>query len=330
MIKAALLATPEVARDVYGQGRREQIALRAELLDEVISPEQLAEKISLFQDIEVIFTGWGMPSLTKDQIANLPRLKAVFYAAGSVQAFARPLLVRGITVVSAWRANAIPVAEFTLAQLLLATKGYFRNLREYHTDPASPASAYRGPGNYGETIALLGAGAIGRKVIEMLQPFHLNIVVYDPFLDTSTAAGLGVEKVTLEAAFECALVVSNHLPEKPETIGLVNADLMARLRPGATLINTGRGKTINPEDLYQTLLARPDLTALLDVTEPEPLPANSQLFALANIQITTHIAGSIGDETLRLADYCLEDFDRYLRGEPLRHQVTLEMLDNLA
>lgn len=330
MIKAAFVADEARLMQVYGAGRRELIAARTDLLPAIVPSDQLTAFLPALHDVEVIFSTWGMRRLTEEQLDALPHLRAVFYAAGSVQGFAQPLLERGITVVSAWRANGIPVAEFALAQILLACKGYWRNGREYDGSPGSSHASFRGPGNYGETVALLGAGAVGRVLILLLRPFRLRVVVYDPFLSDAAAQALGVERVSLEEAFRRAFVVSNHLADKLETEGLINGGLLARLREGAVFINTGRGRTVNEGDLAEAMRQRPDLTALLDVTHPEPLPPDSPLLRLRNVQITSHIAGSINDEVYRLADYCIEEFDRYAQGEPLHHAVTLEMLATMA
>ena len=115
-----------------------------------------------------------------------------------------------------------------------------------------------------------------------------------------------------------------------EIAGLIDGALLGRMREGAVFLNTGRGRTVNEADLMETLRRRPDLTALLDVTHPEPPAADSPLFHLPNVRVTTHIAGSLNDEVHRLADFCLDEFDRYARGEPLRHAVTLEMLTTMA
>ena len=119
-------------------------------------------------------------------------------------------------------------------------------------------------------------------------------------------------------------------PDKPEIAGLLNGAMFARLREGATFINTGRGRTVNETDLIATMRRRPDLTALLDVTHPEPPPPASPLFTLPNLRVSSHIAGAISDEVHRLADCCIEEYTRYSRGESLSHAVTLEMLAALA
>lgn len=322
VINVAFVGNPEMIQDVFGLGRRDAWEACSNVQPGVVTPEDLELHPSKLADVEAVVSTWGMPVLDDAQLDAMPNLKAVFYAAGSVNGFAQPLLDRGIIVSSAWQANAVPVAEFTLSQILLACKGYFRNVREYRATPSIGYETSRGPGVFGETIALLGAGAIGRRLIELLRPFHLHILVFDPFMSEEQAKALGVEKVSLIEAFERGYVVSNHLANKPQTVSLIDGQLLCRMRSGATFINTGRGKTVYHDEMIDVLRKRPDLTALLDVTDPEPLPDNSPLFDLANVMVSSHIAGSIRDEVRRMADYMLEEFNRYIAGEPMKYLVT--------
>jgi phosphoglycerate dehydrogenase-like enzyme len=329
--RAAFFGEAEQIRRVYEGERWDRVAELTDLRPGVVRGADIAASGGGgLADVEVAFSTWGMPRLTDAQFDALPRLRAVFYAAGSVQGFARPFLERGIAVFSAWQSNAVPVAEYTLAQILLATKGYFRNERDCRTYEGRQSHPFRGPGNYGETVALLGAGAIGRRVIGLLKPFRLHVIVYDPFLSDADAAALGVEKVTLEEAFARGYVVSNHLANKPETVKMLNAPLFARLRDDAIFINTGRGATVDEDALISEFTRRPTLTALLDVTWPEPPSADSPLYALPNVHLTSHIAGSIGDEVRRMADDMIAEFVRWERGEPTPTRVTPEMLDRMA
>jgi phosphoglycerate dehydrogenase-like enzyme len=167
-------------------------------------------------------------------------------------------------------------------------------------------------------------------VIQLLKPFSLHLLVFDPFLSETAARELGVEKVGLDEAFSRGIVVSNHLANNPQTVGMLNAAHFAQLRPGATFINTGRGLTVVESDLTDVLRVRPDLTALLDVTWPEPAPPNSPLWELPNVRISTHLAGSTGNEVRRMADWCLDEFERWTQDKPLRSAVTLEMLETMA
>jgi phosphoglycerate dehydrogenase-like enzyme len=102
------------------------------------------------------------------------------------------------------------------------------------------------------------------------------------------------------------------------------------MQQGATFINTGRGQQINEQELIEVLKERPDLYALLDVTWPEPPPDGSPLYTLANVKLSSHIAGSIGNEVVRMADLVIEEFLCWQAGLPLQHEVTLDMLERMA
>jgi phosphoglycerate dehydrogenase-like enzyme len=316
---------------VYGRGRRERLAGICELLPVIVCSPAFDALRPALEEVEALFTTWGMDEDLARRAAGLPRLKAVFHAAGTVQAFARPLLDRGIMVVSAWSANALPVARFTLSQILLSLKGYFRNARAARL-PANRGRlvAAEAPGIAEETVALLGCGMVGRAVAELLRPFGLDVIAYDPFLSDGEAEKIGVRKAGLEEAFSRAYVVSNHLADLAPTRGLLKRHLFDSMRQGATFINTGRGATVAEADLAAVLAARPDLTALLDVTFPEPPQADSPWYTLENVHLSSHIAGSDGNEMPRMADLCLEEFLAWREGRPLRYRVTREMLDTMA
>ena len=333
-VKAALFGDTgpagETLEQVYGSEGLARLHRITDLYPIIVTSQNMEACLQDLQDLRVIFSTWGMMPLTEAALSRLSRLEAVFYAAGTVKHFAPPLLERGIVVTSSAAANAVPVAEFTVAQILLANKGYFRNVREYR-DTADFHGSFVGPGNFHATVSLMGAGQIGRKVIELLRAFHLRVLVFDPFLSGSEAKSLGVEKVDIHAAFARGNVVSNHLADVPETVGMLDGALLSSMLADATFINTGRGRTVNADDLISVFRARPDLTALLDVTDPkEPLPPGAPLWSLPNVHITSHIAGSRRDELGRVADVAIEEFERWSRGEPLRHAVTKENLHKVA
>ncbi|MFW6286985.1 MAG: NAD(P)-dependent oxidoreductase, partial [Candidatus Sumerlaeota bacterium] len=176
------------------------------------------------------------------------------------------------------------------------------------------------------------AGQIGRRVIDLLvKNFHLKLIVWDPFLPEEKAKEMGVEKVeTIEEAFQRGLVVSNHLANLPETREMIKGKHIASMRANATFINTGRGATVEEAAMAEVLREREDLTALLDVTSPEPPEPDSPLWALDNVHLTSHIAGSIGDEVLRMADFMIEEFENWRDGKALRFAVTQKMLETMA
>ncbi len=316
---------------VFGRGRRTELAGETDLFPEYVTAADFPRQAAALEKVEVLFSTWGMGEELARQVAGLPNLKAFFYAAGTVRPFARPLLEKGIIVVSAWAANAVPVSQFALAQILLSLKGYFRNVRETRL-PANRGRLLEtdAPGVLGESVALLGCGMVGKTVAELLRPLRLDVIAYDPFLSDGDAAVIGVRKVSLEECFSKAYVVSNHLPDLPTTRGLLGAPLFASLRTGATFVNTGRGATVDERALAAILKSRPDLTALLDVVDPEPPAADSPWHSLENVRLSSHIAGSNGNEVVRMADYCLEEFRAWRAGRPLRYRVTREMLEKMA
>ena len=269
------------------------------------------------EETEVIFSTWGMPTLEDIHFQKMPNLKAVFYSAGATDAFAPNCFAHKIRVFSAWRANAIPVAEFCLAQILLALKGYFRAQRELK-GPEQFNFKYAGHGIYGETVALIGAGAISKKLQEMLKTFRVNVIVIPSRKENRT--------ISIEEAFKTAMVVSNHLPNREDNAGVLNGAHFRSMREGAVFINTGRGRQVNEEELIQVMEERPDLTALLDVTFLEPPPNGSKLYTTPNILLSPHMAGSLNDEVHRMSDFMLEEYKRFASGEAAVHEVHPEML----
>jgi phosphoglycerate dehydrogenase-like enzyme len=261
----------------------------------------------------------------------MPKLRVVFYAAGNVKAFAAPLVERGVVLVSAWAVNAIPTAELVLSQILLTCRGYFRGARQYAaTKDVSRAKDFRRAGAAGETIGLIGLGWIARRLTRHLHGFGFRVIASDPFLTVERARELGVEKVSVEDVFARAYVVSNHVPDLPDTKQIFDADLFARMRDGATFVNSGRGAQVVEGDLARVLAARPDLTALLDVTWPEPPRDDSPLWTLPNVVMSPHVGGTIGDEVGRLADCVIEEFEAWRDGRPLRYEVTREILATMG
>jgi phosphoglycerate dehydrogenase-like enzyme len=316
--------------EVFDRVRRERIAGLTELYPEVVNAANFDRHAPALAEVEAIFATWGLPRFEARHFAALPKLKAVFYAAGNVKAFAQPLVERGVVLVSAWDINAIPVAEMCLSQILLSLRGYFRATRRYAELKTPAAKAFPRSGVNGESVGLIGLGRIGTRLRRHLAGFPLRVLAHDPFLTPARARELDVEAVSLDEVFARALVVSNHIPDLDDTRGVLTLRHFAAMREGATFINTGRGAQAVEADLVRVLAARPDLTALLDVTWPEPPPAGSPLWSLPNVVVSPHIGGTVGDETVRLADLAIEEFERWQAGLPLRHQVTAAVLATMG
>lgn len=330
--KAALFHDyPLADGEVFDGGSRERLAELTDLYPHVINAENFGVHAPDLADLEVIFASWGMINFTDEQLAGLPKLRAVFYAAGNVKAFAQQLVDHDIVLVSAWAINAIPVAEMCLAQILLSLRGYFQAVHRYRElHDTAAAKRFTRPGVNGETIGLIGMGHIGTRLRHLLRDYPLEVIVHDPMLTADRAAELDVERVDLATLFSRSFIVSNHIPDLPSTRAALGAALFASMREGATFINTGRGAQVVEDELIAVLKDRADLTALLDVTWPEPPADDSALWTLPNVLISPHIGGTIGNEVTRLAACAIEEFEAWNAGRPLRYQVTAEVLRTMG
>lgn len=294
---------------------------------------EVLENKLIFKDTEYIFSTWDMPTFTNEEIKGIfPSLKCVFYAAGSVKKFAKPFLECGVKVFSAWAANAIPVAEYTVANIILANKGFYQSSmltkNGYYERAREFSKAC--PGNCGVKIGIIGAGMIGKLVINMLKAYNLQVLVFDPFLPDETANELGVQKVSLDTIFKECQVISNHLADNKETKGMLKFEHFNSMLPYATFLNTGRGAQVVENDLVTALTNRPDITAVLDVTLPEPPEAEHPFYTLPNCILTPHVAGSFGNEMYRMSEYMYNEFKNYTEGNHTNYEVSIKMLETMA
>jgi phosphoglycerate dehydrogenase-like enzyme len=327
-----LAMAPALTPDLFGPSEKARLRALAELPD----PEPLARfegerAARLLAAAEVLLTGWGCPRIDAALLARAPRLRAVVHAAGTVKGHVDPACYAQVRVSSAAAANAVPVAEFTVAAILLAGKRAFRLQRLYREVRGLRLWWNETPalGNYRKVVGIVGASRIGRLVLERLRSFDFELLVHDPYLEPGAARALGAEPVELDDLLQRADVVSLHAPALPETQRLLDRRRLALLRDGAVLVNTARGALVDGDALEAELVAG-RIDAVIDTTEPEVLPRESLLYELPNVFLTPHIAGAMGTETRRLAALALDEIERLARGEPLAHEVRLEDLPRIA
>ncbi|TMR99887.1 hydroxyacid dehydrogenase [Nonomuraea basaltis] len=277
-------------------------------------------------ETEILISSWGCPPLDEAVLSAAPRLRGVLHAAGSVKSLVTPACwERGLLVSSAAEANAVPVAEYTVAVVLLAGKGVFALNERYRRERAfTLAQIQPSIGNNGRTVGIVGASRIGRKVIELLSPYDLDLCLYDPYTVVP-----GIRQVSLDELLRRSDIVSLHAPATAETRHMLDGERLALLPDGAVLINTARGSLVDTDALVSELKSG-RLSAILDVTEPEPLPPSSPLFDLPNAFLTPHIAGSHGNELSRMGAAVLDELERLVAGLPLAHQVTPDDLERVA
>lgn len=312
-----------------------------ELLDEIekygecsglIGKNDLEANKDFLKHCEVVFSTWGMPHLSEEEIRKyLPELKVVFYSAGSVQGFAKEFLNCGVRVFSAFAANAVPVAEYTVSQIILAGKGYYQGAKRFRLFlPGSFMHTQNCFGNFDIKIGLIGLGTIGAMVAERLKQLDAEVYAYDPFCSEEKAQALGVRLTDLETVFGQCDIISNHLANKKELKNIFTAKHFSLMKKYSTFINTGRGDQVNEWALAGNLLLHPSKTAVLDVLKKEYFPYINPLFWCPNAIITPHIAGSLGKEKQRMACYMLQQFKNYVENKEMQYEVTKEMLNLMA
>lgn len=328
--KTILLAAPGVHSQVFSPSFIQKLSRSSLLLSDHETAETLPNSHKVLSEVEVIIGTWGMPLLDEALLLQMPQLKAVFYAAGSVKYFLTPAFwSRSLLISSAQEANAIPVAEFSFAHIILALKQYWHHV--LHRKPPEKFNGERNCfGAYQSKVGLVSLGAIARRVVEKLKTLEVELLVYDPFVSQESATAWGIKLVSLEELFSQADVVSIHAPWLPQTEKLIQKKHFLLLKKGATVINTARGAVIDEPGMIEALQERPDLWAVLDVTHPEPPLADSPLYSLPNVLLSPHLAGSMGHECHRMADWMLEEMLRFQQGKPLKHQVLEKELEKMA
>lgn len=319
---------------IYPSTIREQIEQSVHIYAPLQTKDSIKEDLSLLKEADVIFSGWGGPRMDSAFLEAAPNLKAVFYGAGSV----KPIVTdafweKNIRLTSSYAANAMPVAEFALSQILFTLKCGYHFIEQYKaTKDKSTARQiyYEVPGAYGSTVGIISFGMIGRRVCELLQSFDVKVIAYDPFVSQEEANHLNVELCSLEDVFRSADVISLHTPWLKETEGMITGAHFASMKPRAAFINTSRGAVIRENEMIEVLQNRSDLQVVLDVTYPEPPVPESPLFALPNVVLTPHIAGSLASECHRMGSYVVEELHRFITGEPAKWEITEERFKTMA
>src|SRR5690625_728945 len=309
-----------LADHLFDEQHYRRLARAAELHPIVLEDFSTSQARAVLPETQILLTGWGAPTLDRQTLAAMPRLRAVVGASGSTGVHEEEARERGLALSNARLANSRPVAEYAAAMILLAGK-HTRHATALYADRRAfidREATFPEAGNYRRRVGIVGASTTGRLTIELLRSTDLELVVYDPWLTGEDAAALGVQQAGLAELMASCDVVSVHAPENPATYHLIGAAELEALPDGATLINTARGSLVDTAALVaEASTGRID--AVLDVTDPEPLPADHPLWELPNVLLTPHIAGSMGNELRRLGETAVCEVERLAASEQERH-----------
>jgi phosphoglycerate dehydrogenase-like enzyme len=317
----------EACRDVFAERDLDEIASLVNIYGEIQTPAMIECNPAILKEAQIIFTGWGIVDCRHIPVEYLDNAQLILHSAGTVKHFITDEFWRkGIRVSSAAYANSVPVAEYTLGHILVSLKRswyYAQTIRQMRGFEPSRCSV---PGGYNSVIGLISLGTIARLLCQHLNRFDLDVLGYDPYIQHKIPGNLDIKLTGLDEIFEISDVVSLHTPLTEETEGMITGEHFLRMKHGSTFINTARGGLVREDEMIKALEKRPDITAVLDVTDPEPPRKDSRLYDLPNVMITPHLAGAMGPERLRLGQFVVDELIRYLTGEPLKGEISCEAL----
>jgi D-3-phosphoglycerate dehydrogenase len=226
---------------------------------------------------------------------------------------------RGILVTNTPGANASSVAELTMLLILSLLRPVERAAAETRLGGWPRLSGYS---LEGKTVGLLGLGSIGKEVVRRLAGFDCRLLAYDPVQDGGFARQYGVTYCALAELAAQADILSLHLPVLPETRGLVNADFLARMKPGAWLVNTARGELVDEAALLAALHSGHLRGAALDAFRLEPPGAENPLMQLPQVLPTPHMGAHTDGATNAMGRMALENCLAVLEGRPAPNLVS--------
>ncbi len=326
-MKRGIIIKNDLFAEIYGGKEIAEISRLIDLVCEPLTSAQLEQDPEILSDCEVVMTEWGSVRFRSPLLDYAPNLEAVFYAGGSIKGIVSDeFWDRGIKISSAYGANAVSVAQYTLSQIISCSKRlrqYCQKAKKIKDFPSR--ETYYMPGTYESVLGVISLGMIGWQVCRYIQTVtEMKIIAYDPYVGSDQARAMGVELCSLDDIFSQSDIVSLHTPVLEETKGMITGRHFEMMKPDSSFINTARGVLVKEDEMIDVLKRRSDITAVLDVTEPEPPNSNSPLYELKNVVLTPHIAGCMGPECKRMSKYMIDELERFINGKKLKWQITKE------
>ena len=240
----------------------------------------------------------------------------------------------GVLVVNTPARNATAVAELTVGLML----ALIRKVPVAHqmvstgrwVDPIVCYSSFRGTELTGKTIGIIGFGAIGQQVAKMLSGFETSILVYDPYIDPDVINKLGAMPQELDDLIKQSDIITLHCPVLPDTMGLMNAQRIASMKPPAYLVNTAGAAIVDQDAVVKSLKEGHIAGAAFDVYETWPVQSDNPLLKLDNVILTPHMGGATDETILRYSLMIAEDIERFLRGERPKNLLNPQAWDKFA
>lgn len=296
------------------------------------NPEADARLRAFVSDLDALVVGNGAPRVTDAVLAAGPRLRLVGDLHGDRFGQRIDVLAcrsRGIRAVDTTHGSSYPVAEWALGLILIGLRNagsLFRRMIDgvlLYPDRSDYRDelAYTRGELTGKTVGFVACGHIGRRLLELLAPFNVDVLVHDPYAPRVLADIYDLTMTGLHTVMSRADVVVCLAPITTQTRGLIDAEAIGAMRPGTVFVNVSRGAVVDSAALIARL-EKGDITACLDVFDPEPIPVDSPLRRLDNVFLTPHIAGVTAACGPRFFALMVDEVLRVLNGHETRHDLT--------
>jgi D-3-phosphoglycerate dehydrogenase len=275
-----------------------------------------ADLVPLVGDVDAVLTQFA--PVKSQAIAAMQRCRVIVrYGIGVDNVDLAAAATRGIPVCNVPDYCIDEVADHTLALILALTRQVVPGhqlFRHGGWGLAGPLQDLRALKYM--TVGLVAFGRIGREVAARLLPHKCRVLVHDPMVDAATVRQLGAEPVSLDELLASSDLVSLHCPSTPQTRAMINAASIEQMKPGALLVNASRGDLVVTDDLLAALNTGRLAAAALDVTSPEPLPADHPLRQCERLVVSSHVASATPQAVRNLRTSAAQAVARALRNEP--------------
>ena len=236
---------------------------------------------------------------------------------------------RGIAVVNTPGAGARAVAEAAMTFMLALCKKMTFWDTQTKAGNWNSRLTEQGTDLDGMTLGIVGLGRIGQIVARMATPFEMNVIAYDPYIDSSIASSLNITLVDLDTLLSQAHFVTLHCPQNDETMGLISAERLSKMRQGSFFINLARGGIVDSLDpIYKMLMSGHLAGAALDVFLVEPPDHTHPIFSLDNCLVSPHAMATTTGAMTRIYKSMSDDISAILNGQQPNHVVNPEILEN--
>lgn len=284
-------------------------------------PKTDAEVIEMGRDADGIIMHGSVP-LSRDIISQLKRVKVVCRTGVGVDRMdLKAARDHGMIICNAAGCNSIEVSEQAIGLLIAISRKLARMNQYVHEGKwrrhTAELHAYRGPVYriQGRSLGIVGLGHVGKQVAPRAQGMRLNVQTYDPYLDPKIAENMGVKMVSLEELIKTSDFISLHAPLTNQTRKMFSMAQFKAMKNTAYLINCARGGLVDSDALYDALVAGELAGAALDVTDPEPLPADHKLLTLPNVIVTCHTAANSNESYVDCQTHAAREVVNVLSGK---------------